>query len=158
MPTNDLYQIELLKFDCVAERISNFCLAHKLILTIMLYSHIQLHVYIYKYTLHAETSLTINDDFNKRTNTLLYKNINPSHFIFERMMFALCEKWVETRTDCYIDPSSSSPIAALLLHLGLGCSTVGHWGPEALCLELVLTLASCFQLTQTVWAPGYIIV
>ena len=36
---------------------------------------------------------------------------------------------LETRTDCYIDPSSSSPIAALLSHLGLGCSTGGHYGP-----------------------------
>ena len=26
---------------------------------------------------------------------------------------------------------SSSTIAALLLHLGLRCSTVGHWGPES---------------------------
>ena len=33
-------------------------------------------------------------------------------------MFVVCEKWMETRTDCYIDPSSSSPIAALLSHLG----------------------------------------
>ena len=43
-------------------------------------------------------------------------------------MFVVCEKWVETRIDCYIDPSSSSPIAALLSNLGLGCSNVGHWG------------------------------
>ena len=36
-------------------------------------------------------------------------------------MFVVCEKWVETRTDCYIDPS----LAALLSHLGFGCSTGG---------------------------------
>ena len=29
-------------------------------------------------------------------------------------------------------------------------------GPKP-CLELVLTLASCLQLTRTTWAPGYII-
>ena len=40
-------------------------------------------------------------------NTLLYKNINLSHFIFERVMFVVCEKLMETRTDCYIYPSSS---------------------------------------------------
>ena len=42
--------------------------------------------------------------------------------------------------------------AALLSHLGWGCSTVGHWGPKALCLPLALTSASCPQQTQT--APG----
>ena len=33
--------------------------------------------------------------------------MNLSLFIFEKVMFVMCEKWVETRTDCYIDPSSS---------------------------------------------------
>ena len=33
-------------------------------------------------------------------------------------MFVVREKWVETRTDCYIDPSSSSTIAAFLPQLG----------------------------------------
>ena len=75
--------------------------------------------------LHAETSLTVNDDFN----TLPY--INLSHFLLERVMFVMCERWVETRTDCYIHPSSFSTIAALLSHLDLGCSTVGHWGPQS---------------------------
>ena len=40
----------------------------------------------------------------------------------------------------------------------LGGTTVGHWGPKALCLQLVLTSASWLQLTWTVWAAGYIIV
>ena len=40
-----------------------------------------------------------------------------SHFILERVMFLVCERWVETRMDCYFDPSSSSTIAALLSHL-----------------------------------------
>ena len=30
-----------------------------------------------------------------------------SHFIFERVMFLVCERWVETRMDCYFDPSSA---------------------------------------------------
>ena len=46
-------------------------------------------------------------------------------------------------------PSSSSTIAALLSQSGLCCSTVGHWGPKALCLELVLKSASCLPLTRT---------
>ena len=33
-------------------------------------------------------------------------------------MFVVWEKWVETETDCYIDPSSSLTIAAILPHLG----------------------------------------
>ena len=94
--------------------------------------------------LHVETSLTVNDDFNERTNTLLYKNINLSHFIFERVMFTVCEKWVETRTDCYIDPGSSVTIAAPLSHLGLSCSTGGHRGPQS------LQSASWFSLRHSV--------
>ena len=39
------------------------------------------------------------------------------------MFVFVVEKWAETRMGCYIDPISSSLIAALLPHLGLGCST-----------------------------------
>ena len=61
-------------------------------------------------------------------------------------------------TDYSIDPSSSLPIAALLSHLGLICSTVGHWGPQSpQSATWFFMLASCLLLTQTVWAPGYII-
>ena len=58
-----------------------------------------------------------------------------SYFILERVMFVRCERWVETRTDCYFHPSSSLPIVALLPHLGRGCLTGGPWGPKALCLQ-----------------------
>ena len=37
----------------------------------------------------------------------IFIKIYLSHFIFERVNFLLCERWVETRTDCYFDPSSS---------------------------------------------------
>ena len=31
-----------------------------------------------------------------------------SHFILERVdVYVVCERWVETGTDCYIDPTSS---------------------------------------------------
>ena len=33
-----------------------------------------------------------NDDVNKRTNTLLFKNIYISHFILEKVMFVECER------------------------------------------------------------------
>ena len=107
--------------------------------------------------IHVETSLTLKDNFNNERIHFFIK-IYLSHFILERSMFLVCERWVETRPDCYFDPSSSSPIAALLSQLGWGCSTVGHWGPKTLCLQLVLTSASCLQLTRTVRAPDYIIV
>ena len=82
---------------------------------------------------------------NKRTHFFI--KIYILHFILERVMFLLCVR-DELETDCYFDPSSSSLIAALLPHLSGGCSTVGHWGPKALCLPLALTPASCLQLTQ----------
>ena len=70
------------------------------------------------------------NDFNKRTNTLIYKKYNLAHFIFEREMFVVCEKWVETRMDFHIDPSSSSTIAALLPHLGWVAQTLITEGPK----------------------------
>ena len=57
---------------------------------------------------------------------------------------------LETGTDCYILTQVLLTIAALLSHLGWGCSTVGHWGLKALCLPLALTSESCPQLTPTV--------
>ena len=44
-------------------------------------------------------------NFNERTNSLLSKNMYLSHFILD--ISVVCERWVETRTDCYIDPTSS---------------------------------------------------
>ena len=56
-------------------------------------------------------------NFNERSNTLLYKKYNFSHFILERVMVVVCERWAEDGTDCYIDPKFFWPIAALLPHL-----------------------------------------
>ena len=69
-----------------------------------------------------------NEDFNKRTNTLLY--INLLHFILEKVMCVVCDKWEETRTDCYIAPSSPLDHSSISVSSWLGCSTVGHWGPQ----------------------------
>ena len=97
-------------------------------------------------------------NFNEWTNTLLYKKY-ITHTLFSKgVMVVVCERWVGDRDRLqYWPPSSSSTIAALLSHLGWGCWTVGHWGPKALCLQLVLTSASCLQLTRTAPAPGYTI-
>ena len=56
---------------------------------------------------------------------------------------------LETGTDCYILTQSSSDHSSTSSSFWLGCSTVGHWGPKALCLTLALTPASCPQLTPT---------
>ena len=44
-------------------------------------------------------------------------------------MFVVWEKWVETRTDCHIDPSSSSTRAALLSHLGFNQGSLRAQSP-----------------------------
>ena len=89
-----------------------------------------------------------NDDFNERTNTLLYKNISLT--LYSRKVWCwLSVSWRRGQTATYWSKVLLT-IAALLSHLGWSCSTMGHWGPKALCLELVLTpLSSYLQLTQT---------
>ena len=70
---------------------------------------------------------------NERMNTLLYKNINLSHFIFERVMFVVWERWAGDRDKLLYWPKFFLlTIAAFLPHLGWGWSTVGHWRPKAL--------------------------
>ena len=60
--------------------------------------------YIYKY---MRNIIKHYDDFNKQTNTLLYKNI-ISHTLFSKGWWLLyVRNELETGTDCYIDPSSS---------------------------------------------------
>ena len=85
---------------------------------------------------------------NERTHFFI--KIYLSHFILERVDVG-CVWGVSWRQgqDCYILTQVLLTIAALLSHLGWGCSTVGHWGPKALSLPLALTSASCPQLTPT---------
>ena len=102
-------------------------------------------------------------NFNEGTNTLLYKNI--SLILYSRKGWCwLCVRGeLETGTDCYILTQVLLTVATLLPHLGWGCSTVGHWGPKALCQPLALNSAPCLQLTPTPTdssplCPGYIFV
>ena len=119
----------------------------------LLYSHIQLHVY--KYT-RKQNQLIMTTSIKERIHFFI-KNINLSHFIFVRVMFVVCQKWVVTRTDCYINPSSSSTIALLIPHLSWLLNRGSLRAALPSVCKPVLTLASCLQLTQTVRAPGYII-
>ena len=90
-----------------------------------------------------------NDDFNERTNILLHKNISLAIYSRKGWCWFCVRGESETETDCYILTQVLLTIAELVSHLGWGCSTVGHWGPKALCLPLALTSASCIQLTPT---------
>ena len=76
---------------------------------------------------------------NERTHFFI--KIYISHFILECFLSVRGE--LETGTDCYILTPSSSDHSSTSFAFWLGCSTVGHWGPRALCLPLALTPASC---------------
>ena len=95
--------------------------------------------YAYSYTNICGIIVKYNDDFNERTNertnTLLYKNITLT--LYSR---CLCCVW-ETQVLLL-------NIAALLPHLGLGCSTGDRWGSQPSICKLVLTLASCPRLPR----------
>ena len=91
-------------------------------------------------------------NFNERTVTLLYKNI-ISHTLFSKGWWLLCV-WeeLETRTDCYIDPSLSEH-SSTSSSSWLGLLNYGSLRAQALYLELVLTpLLSCLRLTRTACA------
>ena len=61
-------------------------------------------------------------------------------------MVFVCERWTGDGDRLLYWPSSTT------FSSWLGCSTVGHWWPKALRLQLALISASCLQLTQTVGA------
>ena len=105
------------------------------------------------------------------TNTPLYKNIPLTLYSRKGWCWLYVRGELETGTDGYILTQSSSDHSSTSFASWLGCSTVGHWGPKTLRLPLVLTPASCPQLTPIAtgtgtdlnWlkpyvAPGYIFV
>ena len=91
----------------------------------------------------------IMTNFNERTNRLLYKNISLTLNSRKGWCWLCVRGELETGTDCYILIPSSSDHSSTSFASWLGCSTVGHWGPKALCLPLALNSASCPQLTPT---------
>ena len=84
---------------------------------------------------------------NERTNTLLYKNISLTLYSPKGWCWLCVRGELETGTDCFLTQSSSDH-SSTSFSSWLGCSTVGHWEPKALCLPLVLNSTSCLQLTQ----------
>ena len=83
-------------------------------------------------------------------NTLLYKNIIPLTLVSKGLMLVVYERLVGDGDRMLHIDSSSSDHSSTSFSSWLGCSTVGHWGPKALCLPLALISASCPQLTQAV--------
>ena len=88
-------------------------------------------------------------NFNERTDTLLYKNIPLTLYSRKGWCWLCVTDELETGTDCYILTQSSSDQSSTSFAFWLGCSTVGHWGPKALRLQLALNSASCPQLSPT---------
>ena len=92
------------------------------------------------------------DDFNNERTHFFIKNISLTLYSWKGDVGCEWEmSWRRGQT-AILTQVLLATIAALLPRLGWSCSTVGHWGPKALCLPLALTSASCLQLTRT--APG----
>ena len=97
--------------------------------------------YIYKYKQkHSQHS----DDFNERTNTLLYKNM-PLRLYSKGLVLVMCERLVGDE-DCYILTPSSFDIQNFF-HILAGLLNRGSIRTQAISLKLALTRASCPQLT-----------
>ena len=99
-------------------------------------------------------------NFNEQTNTLLYKNMSLT--LYSRKGWC----WLCVRGELEIGDRLLfwhkvllATIAALLPHLGWGCSTMGHWGPQAHSLQAD-SHAGILSSTDSKpsEAPGYIIV
>ena len=105
---------------------------------------------------------------NERTHFFI-KNIPLTLYSRKGWCFLCVRGELETGTDSYILTPSSSDHSRTSFVFWLGCSTVGHWGPQALSLQadchagilspnwlqLQLELTYC---TKPSVAPGYIIV
>ena len=92
---------------------------------LVLYCILQLY---YAYTNIHGNIINCNDDFNKRTNTLLYKNISLTLYFRKG---DVCCVWEMSWRQGYIDPISPLDHSSTASSSWPGCSTVGHWGPQS---------------------------
>ena len=110
---------------------------------------------IYNYAIHiqiyaeAKSKINIRTSMNERTHFLI--KMYPSHFILERvakgLTLVMCERWVGDGDR--LSPKVLLTMAALL---SLPVWVVQPWvteGRKPSVCELILTLASCPQLTPT---------
>ena len=81
-------------------------------------------------------------NFNERTNerTHFFIKIYITHTLFSMFLWCVRDEWRQGKTTILTQPFLLT-IAALLPHLGWGCSTEGHWGPHPSVCKLALTLA-----------------
>ena len=120
-----LYRLKTWKWD-FCHNISCYCNRNYSYCCILQSANI--HVYIYKYMRNIINTMT---NFNERTNALFYKNI-ISHTLFLKGWCWLCVRdELETGTDGHIDPKFFFDHSSTSLSSWLGCSTVGHWGPQS---------------------------
>ena len=116
----------------------------------MLYSHIQLYIYI----------TTICGNIVNIIYELQWMNKYPLTLYSKGLMLVVCERWVRPGTDCHIlTKVLLATIAGTSSSSWLGCSTVCHLQ------ELVLTLwhpiSNCdwnWTDPTCLWRPSYIIV
>ena len=120
--------------------------------TTLLYSHIHIHN-----TNISRNIINNNDDFNEQMNALLYKNI-ISHFILERVMLVVCERWAGDGNKLLYWPQVLLTIAALLSHLGWVAQPWVTEGPRPSVCRWVSIQHLVSNWLKPPRAPGYIIV
>ena len=106
----------------------------------LLYSLIDPHTYA-NMNILAEYIINDNDEFNNKRIHFFTKIYNCQTLFSKGLMSVVCEGWVETGADSYIDPCSSLDHSSTSFTSWLGCSTEGRWGPQPSNCKLVLTLA-----------------
>ena len=68
--------------------------------------------------------------------THFFIKIYLSHFIWKGWCWLSVRGELDTGKDCYTLTQSSSDHSSTSFVSWLGCSTVGHWGPQALSLQV----------------------
>ena len=90
------------------------------------------YIYIYKYMQNIINNNDKLQGMNEHTSLYIYL----SHFILERVdVGCVWEMSLRREQTATYWPKVLLTIAALFPHLGWGCSTVGHWGSQALSLQ-----------------------
>ena len=85
--------------------------------------------------------------FNRGLRDIYY------HFILERVMLVMCERWTGDRSTLLYWPQVLlATTVALLPHLGLVAQPWVNEGCKPSVCRLILMLASCLQLTQAICA------
>ena len=82
---------------------------------------------IYKY-MQKQSTDNIRTSMNELTHFFI--KIYLSHFILERAMFVVCERWFGDGHRLLYYPKFIFDHSSTSFSSWLGCSTAGHWGPQ----------------------------